>query len=48
MKTTSQFPLLHSYGSLSYRILNGIGSLSCRCSGSLSTTIYYIFGGRGR
>lgn len=48
MKTSSQFPFLPFSGSLSYRKTGLSGSLSCKSCGSLSTTIYYILGGRAR
>ncbi len=48
MKTSSQFPFLSISGSLSCKNIGPIGSLSCISCGSLSTTIYYILGGRAR
>lgn len=45
MKTTPQFPFLHSHGSLSCIEMGSAGSLSCIRTGSLSTTILYIYGG---
>jgi len=42
VKTESQLPFLHTHGFLSCTQKGAIGFLSCICSGSLSTTIFYI------